>query len=310
MIVDAHVHVADELDGRTGTGATRSLEHGKIQWGERELQLLPPSPGTTSFTPETLLAHMDRAGVDRAVLLQGSFYGDKNDYVARAVARWPDRFAGTAYVDPRASDAEAVLERCVEQHGFRILKLELSVGTGFLGLYPDLRLDDDRTAWLWEAADRHGLVVTVDLGSVGSASYQTAPLRTVLERHPRLRVVIAHLAQPPVARAGDLVLEGAWEQQVLLARRPDVWLDLASLPAYAAAVEGPPYPTAQRYIRRAVELVGADRLLWGTDAPGLLSVATYPELLAFVAEHCDFLTADERAAVLGGNAERPYFSAG
>jgi hypothetical protein len=309
VIVDAHVHIVDELKGLTRTGATRSLEHGKIQWGARELQLLPPCAGATSFAPETLLAHMDWAGVDRAVLLQGSFYGEQNDYVARAVARWPDRFVGAAHIDPRAADAQAALDRCVEHDGFRILKLELSVDTGFVGLYPDLRLDDERTAWLWEAADRHGLVVTVDLGAVGTASYQTGPLRAVLERHPDLRLVIAHLAQPPVAAAGEPGLEELWEEQVLLARRSHVWLDLSSLPAYAAAVEEPPYPTAQRYVHRAVELVGADRLLWGSDAPGLLSVATYPQLLAFVARHCDFLSPAERAGVLGGNAERVYFSA-
>jgi predicted TIM-barrel fold metal-dependent hydrolase len=120
--------------------------------------------------------------------------------------------------------------------------------------------------------------------------------------------VIAHLAQPPLAAAGNSEREALWEAQLLLARRPNVWLDLSALPAYAATIEEYPYPTAQSYIERAVELVGADRLLWGSDVPGVLSVATYAQLFGFVARHCDFLAAGDRARILGLNAEDLYFS--
>ncbi len=308
MIVDAHVHVVDELDGRTASGTTRSLAYGKIRWGSRELQLLTPCANPATFPPETLLAYMDWAGVDRAVLLQGGFYGDKNAYVANAAARWPDRFVGAGYIDPCDDGAEAAFERCIEEHGFRILKFELSVETGLVGLHPGLRLDDERMAWIWEEADRRGLVVTLDLGGVGTASYQTDGLRSVIRRHPTLRIVIAHLAQPPVARAGDPTLDALWEEQLVLARHPNVWLDLSALPGYAAPVEDFPYPTARGYVQRAVDLVGAEKLMWGTDIPGLLPTATYPQLLGFVARHCDFLTDAELAKILGSNAEQVYFS--
>jgi predicted TIM-barrel fold metal-dependent hydrolase len=308
VIIDAHVHIVDKVEGLTGAGPTRSLGYGKISWGSRELQLLTPSANPTSFSPETLLAYMDWAGVDKAVLLQGGFYGDKNDYVASAVARWPDRLVGAGYFDPCAAGAEEAFRRCVDELGFWILKFELSVETGLVGLHPDLRLDGERMAWIWYEAERRDLVVAVDLGAVGSASYQTDALRSVLDRHPRLRVVIAHLAQPPIATVGDPELDALWEAQLRLARRPTVWLDLSSLAAYAATIEEYPYPTAQSCIRRAVELLGADRLLWGSDLPGLLSVATYPQLLAFVARRCDFLDAHDRARILGLNAEDVYFA--
>jgi predicted TIM-barrel fold metal-dependent hydrolase len=270
--------------------------------------LLPPSANPTAFSPETLVAYMDWVGVDKAVLLQGGFYGNKNDYVASAVARWPDRLVGAGYVDPCAVDAEEMFRHCVEELGFWVLKFELSVETGLVGLHADLRLDGERMAWIWAEAERRELVVSLDLGAVGSASYQTDALRSVLDRHPRLRVVIAHLAQPPLAAVDDSEREALWEAQLLLARRPNVWLDLSALPAYAATIEEYPFPTAQAYIERAVELLGADRLLWGSDVPGLLSVATYTQLLGFVARHCDFLAAGDRARILGLNAEDIYFS--
>jgi len=308
VIIDAHVHVIDHVAGRTRSGPTRSLGYGKISWGPRELQLLTPSANPTAFSPETLLAYMDWAGVDKAVLLQGGFYGDKNSYVASATARWPDRLVGAGYIDPCAADAEKVFRRCVDELGFRILKFELSVETGLVGLHPQLRLDGESMSWIWDEAKRRDLVVTLDLGAVGSASYQTDALRAILDRHPRLKVVIAHLAQPPIAAIDDSELDLRWEAQLLLARRPNVWLDLSSLPGYAAAIEEYPYPTAQAYVRRAVELVGADKLLWGSDVPGVLPVATYPQLLGFVAQHCDFLADDDRKRILGLNAEQVYFS--
>lgn len=308
MIVDAHAHIFDVVDGRTAGGATRSLDQGRIRWGEQELQLTSPCAGPTTFTPEMLLAHMDSASVEKAVLLQGSFYGEKNAYVADAVRRWPDRFVGAAFVDPRGADPEAVFRRCFDHEGFRILKLELSVATGLVGLYPDLRVDGSELAWVWEEAERRGLVVTLDLGAVGSASYQTEAVRAVIERHPSLTVVVAHLAQPPVGRWTE-ALDALWHAQVGLARFPNVWLDLSSLPAYAAVVEDYPFPTSLEYVRRAVELVGPDKLLWGTDAPGVLSAATYRQLLTWLIGRCDFLTEEELAAVTGKTAERVYLSA-
>ena len=308
VIIDAHVHVVDAIDGRTKTGATRSLGYGKVRWGSEELQLLTPCSNPTAFSAETLVAHMDWAGVDRAVVLQGGFYGDKNAYVAETVARWPDRLVGAGYFDPCAPDAGDALRRCVDDYGFGILKLELSVATGLVGLYPDLRIEDDQLSWIWSEAERLDLIMVLDLGAVDGPSYQTDSLRSILDRHPALRVVIAHLAQPPVSRAGDPELDGCWQSQLLLARRPNVWFDLASLPAYAAPVEDFPFPSSAGYVERAVDLVGADKLIWGTDVPGALSVATYPQLQAFVSRHCEFLTVDDRERILGGNAEKLYFA--
>ena len=48
------------------------------------IDFFPPVAGEIRFAPETLLTYMDQAGVDKAVLLQGPFYGDMNEYVLHA----------------------------------------------------------------------------------------------------------------------------------------------------------------------------------------------------------------------------------
>jgi predicted TIM-barrel fold metal-dependent hydrolase len=92
---------------------------------------------------------------------------------------------------------------------------------------------------------------------------------------------------------------------MLLARRPNIWFDISSLPAYWRT-EDYPYPTARQYLRRAVEMVGAEKIMWGTDVPGLLTFATYHQLLGFVARHCDFLSQEDLEGIVGGNAWRVY----
>jgi hypothetical protein len=72
-IIDSQVHVwpADRPD--------RPLDHHGLD--------RPP------FGYEELIAAMDRAGVDRAILVPPSFEADRNDYAIEAVQKHPGRFA-------------------------------------------------------------------------------------------------------------------------------------------------------------------------------------------------------------------------
>ena len=81
--------------------------------------------------------------------------------------------------------------------------------------------------------------------------------------------------------------------------------DIPALPAYVQD-EGYPFPSVRRYIRIATELVGPEKILWGTDVPGLLTVATYRQLVDLARVHTDFLSTDDQAKVLGLNAMRVY----
>ena len=309
MIIDAHAHIMLAVNGMTAGGPTRSLSWGRVRWGDETIQLLPPLNEATSFPAEALLAQMDWAGVDRAVLLQGPFYGEANAYVASAVARFPDRFVGAFAPDPFASDARQLYKQCVEDFGLRIVKLELTEPTGLTGLYPNLRLDAPELGWIFEWAERDRLVVTLDLGKIGSRAYQTEAVAAIAERHPDLTIVIAHLAQPPFDESENGELDAEWRAQILLGRLPNVHFDLSALPAYSADYDEYPYLTAQTTIRRAVELIGAGKLMWGTDAPGLLTSGSYRQLLNYVRRHCDFLSEAEMADVLGLNALRVYWRA-
>ena len=309
MIIDAHAHIMTAVQGRSVKGPTRSSSWGQVLWGDDTYQLLPPYNAFTAFPAEALLAQMDWAGVERAVLLQGPFYGELDSYVASAVRKRPDRFVGAFAPDPLAVDARSHFRQSVEEYGLRIVKFEMTEATGLCGRYPDLRIDAPQFSWIFEAAQRERLVVTFDLGNIGSRSYQTDAVGAIAERYPELQIVIAHLAQPPLRDPDNNELNAEWRRQLLLGRRANVAFDLAALPVYADPIDEYPFHLAQAYIRRAVDLIGADKLMWGSDAPGLLTSGTYPQLLNYLRRHCDFLSGEDMAGVLGGNAWRVYWSA-
>ena len=59
------------------------------------------------------------------------------------------------------------------------------------------------------------------------------------------------------------------------------------------------------YIAMAKEIVGAEKLIWGTDVPSVLVHDTYEELLSFVSE-AGIFTEEELAGVLYENAIEAY----
>ncbi len=301
MLIDAHAHIFTRIHGQTGAGPTRGLGYGRIRIGREVLRAIPPSGARTAFTAETLIAHLDWAGVDAAVLLQGPYYGACNQYALEAMQRYPDRLWGAAYLDPWAPDAASLFARGSILPAFRAVKLECSEPTGLFGLHPEADLGATALDWLWHELAAQGLALVLDLGAVGSRSYQTDAVRGIALRHPGLRIVVAHLGQPTPRAEADPALWTLWRAQIDLGLLPNIWFDCAALPAYVAA-EGYPFPSAGRYLRVAIEQIGAHKVMWGTDLPGMLVHATYPQLVQLAHEHTCFLSVSDRARVLGENA--------
>ncbi len=285
MIIDAHVHLANEL-----TGFRKPLRYGKIIEDEKVSQWFPPSFDPPASHPEVLLGYMDQAGVDRAIIVQHHLYGDQNGTTLAAVRRWPDRFDGYAYLGAfdHRDDADR-LEAFIEQ-GLLGLKIELATTRR---LRPSFRFDGAHEWRIWERLDRLRRPLALDL--IGTPPDDVPALRRMLDEFSHLTIVNCHVGGP-----GD----PNWEEKARLGEHPRVWSDLAALPLLLTPAQEYPFPRAQEFIRWAVETLGSERLLWGTDYPPMLTVATYQQWLDLVRRHCDFLLEEQRAAIIGGNAAR------
>ena len=87
------------------------LGNGKGRWANGDVvQMIPEGLGDIGFTYETCHDFLKENGVEKAVILQGSYYGFANEYVAEAVKTYPEMFIGAGTFDPMTRYAE---KRCV-----------------------------------------------------------------------------------------------------------------------------------------------------------------------------------------------------
>lgn len=305
MIIDAHAHIFPQINGFVGERSTAGLRYGKMLIGNEEFQLMPPLGEHTVHTVEMMIAQMNGAGVDRAVLMQGPFYGECNDYVLESVRKYPRRLTAMAYLDPWEKEAKHSFSRVIETGGFSGIKLECSSATGLMAKYKRMQLASYELQWLWTELERRRLTLALDLGKPDAWSYQTAAVRQIANRHPELKIVIAHLGQPSPQLAAQHDTKERWIEQIELGLLPNVWFDTAALPAYYLEDQFP-FPSVADVIKEVINRIGADKVMWGTDIPGLLTTASYPQLVDMAKLHFSFLHPEDSAKMFYKNAIEVY----
>ena len=290
MIIDMHMHIFPAYAGSPDHRGNVSLGYGLVRQGDRIVQGLPPSFERTSSPPEVALGYMDWCGVEKALLSQGPWYGLHDDAVVQAVYRWPERFYGLAMYNPaRARRMADDLQRLMEDGGLIGVKLEME---STRRVWPEVSLLGADEMRVWErCAALNGLLVL----HLEPGAQQCTAIERLVEALPTLRVLLCHLG---------LVPEEGWQDQVRLARHPNIYLDVAAVPFAFREQEEYPCPSAQEAIRWAVAEVGAHKIVWGSDYPGTLVHATYRQLLNVVRTQCPTLSEQERSLILGGTAER------
>jgi predicted TIM-barrel fold metal-dependent hydrolase len=232
-----------------------------------------------------LLAELDAAGVDGAVLVQArGAYGYDNSYVADARALAPGRFVNAAVIDmadPGRADALRYWtgERAVL--GLRLFNIP-PASPGWL--------DMPATAQLVRAAAASGVRMSVcvlasDLPGVGR----------LLAACPRAMIAIDHCGFPALAPGFSSPDAAAL---AALAVHDNVRLKVTTTLLHQAQGSG---LDPQDVVEWLAERFGAHRLMWGSDYPQHHS-QTYPEIVAYGRAACDRLSPSEQAQFLGGSA--------
>lgn len=274
-IIDAHAHVVQYIAGFTSRGELRGVGGGRARYADgSEFQMIPEKFGG-SFTADDMISVMDGNGVEKAVLLQGQFFGFQNEYTAEAVKKYPNRLIGAGSYDPFCAKAEDVKRRLFKELGFKAVKFEVSNGSGLMAYHPPVDLDGEVMNACYRHAADNGLTVVMDIGRPRNCCWQVDALAAVVKRYPSVTFVICHLLAPQ--RTDVALLGGALSKLA----RPNVYFDLASL-ASNQQPETYPYPTAVEHLETAKRVVGADRLMFGTDMPSNLCRDTYAHLTDYI----------------------------
>ncbi len=297
-IIDAHTHIFEQLTSFRGEGEIRAIGGGKARWADGEtVTMIPPGLGEKEFLAETLIKLLKDNGIERAVLLQGSFYGFHNEYISETMKKYPEMFLGAGTFDPFSRCAGRIYDRLTGELGFKVIKFETSTGGGLMSYHCDYNIFDtfDEIAGRME---ENGQILVLDIGSPGMSSFQPEAVASLARKHSGLNIIICHLLAPTLKDESEL------ERGLKLLQADNIWFDLAAVP-FNVRPETYPYPTGRKYVKMAKEIVGYQKLLWGTDVPSVLVYDSYQNLLSFVAEG-NLFAPEELQAVLYGNAVDAY----
>ncbi len=242
-------------------------------------------PNARMRTAEELVASMDKASVDLSIVVgwpwgSNALCAEHNAYLAEVSAQWPGRIAWLGIFNPAAEGAGTVIEDCVRAgaRGFGEINAD---GQGFRWSQPE----QWRDAILQVTAT--GLPVMCHTSEPvghrypGKGYAHPQEILTAIEHDPIQTWVLAHWG-------------GGLPFYELM---PEVRLACTNV-AYDCAATS--YLYDQTVFRAVINLVGVEKVLFGSDWPVLGQGKLMSRIRALD------LTADELAAVLGGNAARVY----
>lgn len=209
-------------------------------------------PAHQSRPPTTaeLLALMDNAGVDLAVLVPPSWEGDRNDTVLRAACAHPDRFCVMGRIPLHDPAAARLLPTWRQQPGMRGIRITLHRNpwrTWFLTGHLD---------WLWAAAEQNDMPLMV------YAPGLLPHLSSTVASHPELRLALDHLAIPETARGTKAFAH--LDDLLALAAYPNVVVKASALPCHSST-KTTPFPDLHAPLRSIVDAYGPHRVFWGSD---------------------------------------------
>lgn len=299
--IDAHAHIFERISSFGKCGELRPIGNGICRWANGdEMAIIPKGCGDKEFLAETLLKIMDSEEVEKAILLQGSLYGFQNEYAIETALTYPERFKAAVTLDPHCKEADSILEHLIKDLHANIFKFEISVGGGMMGYHNNFIIDDTMMTQVYDriAKEEHTILV-LDIGSPSMASCQPEAVARIAEKYPKLHIVICHLLAP--GKNDGVLLKRALPYLA----NENLWVDLSALP-WNVAPDEYPYPTALEYIQYAKDVLGSDKIIWGTDAPCVMTKFQYKDLYQYIIDS-NIFNAKELKDVFYNNAVNAYY---
>lgn len=274
ITIDAHTHLWAKQEGKVSGRPVCALSNGKCDFGGEVRQMMPPYIDDNRNTVERLIANMDYAQVNGAVVTQEYIDGNQDLYLLLTKEKFPDRIRICSLYE--------------ESDGYRLMGFDgLKICAG--------RLQDKDLKKLlpvFKKVEEAGKFISIDLDD---GARQVEGLQYLIDNCPDLRIAIGHFG---------MVTTDGWESQIALAKNKNVYIESGGL-TWLFHKEFYPYPSAIEAIITARDICGMNKLMWGSDYPRTMTDITYTMAVRFI-EETDRLTEEEKKAFLGGNAMNFY----
>jgi predicted TIM-barrel fold metal-dependent hydrolase len=287
-IIDAHSHLWLHQDTEVNGEKIKTLENGQSLFMGEVRQMLPPFMIDGRNSAEVFLANMNYAQVGAAVVTQEYIDGIQNDYLLEVMEKYPDRFFVCGMCEFRKP---GFLEQAKEliSKGFKAIKIpahRLELKSGRVLLNSPEMMD------MFRLMEKHNIILSIDMAE---GDTQIGEMEDIIAECPDLKIAIGHFG---------MVTKPDWQKQILLARHKNVMIESGGI-TWLFNDEFYPFKGAIKAIREAADLVGYEKLMWGSDYPRTITAITYKMSYDFITKSEEILESDKRL-FLGLNAQTFY----
>lgn len=287
-IIDAHSHLWLKQETVVNGKPITPLSNGRSMFMGEERQMLPPFMIDGRNSAEVFLSNMNYAQVSAAVVTQEFIDGLQNDYLEQVSARFPNRFFVFGMCEFRKS---GFLNQAVDliHRGFKGIKIPAA--RLFL---PEGRvmLTSPEMMAMFHLMEENNIILGIELAE---GDTQVGEMEKIIAECPQLKVVIGHFG---------MVTAHGWMEQIKLAHHEHVFIESGGI-TWLFNREFYPFPSAIKAIREAMDEVGIDKLMWGSDYPRTITAITYRMSYDFVTKSME-LNYDEKRKFLSTNAKRLF----
>lgn len=287
-IIDAHSHLWLRQDTSWNGMKIKTTENGKSFFLDQEVQMLPPFLINGENSAEVFIANMDYAQVAGAVVVQELIDGCQNDYLWHVKMKYPKRFFVFAMFDFFGKNPIEEVKRLYAK-GFKGISIP---GHRIILDNERIYLNSPEMMEVFKFMEQNNMVLSICLAE---NNMQLGEIKEVIEECPKLKIAIGHF--------GMVTMPG-WEEQIKLAENKNVFVESGGI-TWLFNSEFYPYPSAVEAIRKAIDMVGAEKLMWGSDYPRTITAITYKMSYDFICKS-NVLTEREKSLFLGENAIRFY----
>lgn len=271
MIIDAHAHLWKKQNGIVNGKPVFDIGGGKSNFGGEIRQMMPPYMTDGENSVERFISNMNYAGVIGAVITQEYIDGNQDEYLLSCKS---DRIKICALYEEKPLG---------DIWGFDGIKI-------CAGRLADKNLLNHLDPF--KLANENGKFISIDLAD---GDEQTEMMQEIIELFPELRIAIGHFG---------MVTRDNWLEQIKLAKNRNVFVESGGI-TWLFNEEFYPYPSAVKAINEAANLVGYEKLMWGSDYPRTMTAITYKMSLDFI-EKTTEISEENKKLILGENARKFY----